>query len=201
MKERCGDWTDANPDKEARADAAYNIREVLEYIDSMKSADGRHRGAAAGDGNIEGITADGDARHGTEAGMLKDFAEQGYSVFDGSHRLHATSDTHVRWDGSNKDNFQWFCGEVGKALFFIPGLSNVLQAVGESRGGAGEVFLAVFDGIAKTLGGGITGLVNSIQNGEISPFQLLWGAYRGAFETAAPPGIGLPDDLHDILGW
>ena len=33
-----------------------------------------------GDGNIEGITKDGDARHGTEAGMVKDFAEKGYGA-------------------------------------------------------------------------------------------------------------------------
>jgi hypothetical protein len=92
------------------------MSKVLEDIDSSKNANGMGRGKAAGDGNIEGITADGDARHGTEAGLLKDFAEKGYDALKVNHTLDTTTDTHVRSDGSNKDNGDWFFDEVGKAL-------------------------------------------------------------------------------------
>ena len=52
------------------------------------SADGRAHRA--------GITHDGDAGHGTEAGNWKDFVEKGYSALKGDHRLDKTSDSHVR---------------------------------------------------------------------------------------------------------
>jgi hypothetical protein len=180
LKKQVGDWTSDNPDPEARADAAYNLVQVLEYIDSSLSADGRDRGEEANNGDITGITKDGDARHGTEAGLLKDFAEQGYSIFDGSHCLQTTNDSHVRWDGSNKDNFQWFVGEVGKALDFLPGLGNVLQAMGESKGGVGGMFLAGLDGIAKTIEGGLGGLLNGLLSGNMDPISLMSDIYEGS---------------------
>lgn len=188
LKQRCGDWTASNPDPESRADAAYNIREVLEYIDSSKSADGRDRGRVAGDGNIEGITAGGQARRGTEAGLLKDFAEQGYSVFDGSHRLHKTNDSHVRWDGSNKDNFQWFLGEVGKTLFFIPGLGNVLRAIGDSKGGIGGMFMAGLEATVKTWEGGAKGLADALKSGNIDPVSVLSQVYNGSIDKSSGNG-------------
>ncbi|GIZ53627.1 hypothetical protein [Noviherbaspirillum aridicola] len=195
LKQRCGDWTANNPDPKSRADAAYNIREVLEYIDSSKSADGRDRGGAAGDGNIEGITKDGDARHGTEAGLLKDFAENGYSVFDGTHRLHRTNDSHVRWDGSNKDNFQWFLGEVGEKLFFIPGVGNILKAIGDSKGGIGGMFSAGLDALLKTFEGGAQGLANALKNGTVDPMSILTQIYAGTINSSNSPGTASPGDI------
>ena len=136
LKKQCGDWTEDNKDPVSRANAAYNISKVLNYIDNAQSRKGNER-ECAGDGNIEGITKDGDARHGTEAGMLKDFAEKGYASLPENRQLDQTNDTHVREDGSNKDNLQWFAGEVGKFFNKIPLLNIVvgptLEAFGEGR--------------------------------------------------------------------
>ena len=136
LKERCGDWTSDNPDPESRADAAYNMAKVLNHIDSSLDRDGNSRGLA--DGDIQGITSSGDARHGTEAGRLKDFAEQGFSVFSSDNRLDQTNDKQVRQDGSNKDNFEHFIDQVGEifsplmqAFSFIPGLDMVGGLAGQ----------------------------------------------------------------------
>ncbi|CAM9275230.1 unnamed protein product, partial [Ectocarpus sp. 12 AP-2014] len=120
LKEQCGDWTSDNTDPESRADAAYNMAKVLNWIDGSNDSDGNSRGLA--DGDIQGITSSGDARHGTEAGKLKDFAEQGFGVFSDDQRLDKTNDKQVRKDGSNKDNFEHFVDQVGEIF------SPVLQA-------------------------------------------------------------------------
>ena len=99
-----GDWTINNPDRDARADAAYNAGKVLNWIDSSLDYDGRSRGGQANNGDLEGITRCGDARHGTPAGMWKDFTEQGYSALRDDHRLDTTQDRHVSPTGANYDN-------------------------------------------------------------------------------------------------
>jgi hypothetical protein len=142
LKERCGDWTEDNPDPEARADAAYNMSQVLEYIDSADNREGGSRGP--GDGDIQGITSSGDARHGTEAGMLKDFGDKGYEALPENHQLDQTNDKYVELDGSNKDNFEKFMDDVGDTfgpLFdvfsFIPGVNMLSNGI-ESFGSEGK---------------------------------------------------------------
>lgn len=167
---------------------------MLEYIDSSKTFDGEDRSKKVrdglGDGNIEGITKDGDARHGTEAGLLKDFAEKGYGALNTEHRLDVTSDTHVKKDGSNKDNFQWFAGEVGKKLWFIPGLSNVLTGIGDSEGGFLGALKGGFGGVLKTWKGAAEGIFGALKGGRINPFSMALGAYKGALgETEAAPKV------------
>lgn len=136
LKERSGDWTSDNTDPESRADAAYNMAKVLNWIDGSNDSKGNSRGLA--DGDIQGITSSGDARHGTEAGKLKDFAEQGFGVFSDDQRLDKTNDKQVRQDGSNKDNFEHFMDQVGEifspvlqAFSFIPGLDMVGGMAGQ----------------------------------------------------------------------
>jgi len=46
-------------------DGAYRASQVLQHIKQSKTSDGKDR---SGD-----VTKDGDARHGTEAGLLQDF--------------------------------------------------------------------------------------------------------------------------------
>ncbi|WP_224246252.1 hypothetical protein [Hyalangium gracile] len=178
-------------DAKQNPDAVYRLAKVLEFIDSAKSADGGDRSNkvqnGTGDGNIEGLTKDGDARHGTEAGMVKDFAEQGYS-FLGEHQLPTTNDTHVKADGSNKDNFQWFAGEAGKHLWFLPGVSNVLTGIGNSEGGVGGVFKGAAEGVLNTWKGAAEGVVGAFTKGRVNPASLLFGAYTGALsQTEAAP--------------
>ncbi|QRK14061.1 hypothetical protein JQX13_42445 [Archangium violaceum] len=179
-------------DSRQNPDAVYRLAKVLEYIDSSMTADGEDRSNKVrdgrGDGNIEGITKDGDARHGTEAGLLKDFAEKGYGALNAEHRLDVTSDTHVKKDGSNKDNFQWFAGEVGKKLWFIPGLSNVLTGIGDSEGGFLGALKGGFGGVLKTWKGVAEGVFGALKGGRINPFSMALGAYTGALgETKAAP--------------
>lgn len=190
LKKRFGDWTADNPDPNARADAAYRAAETLKHIDTLPGANGQHRGAASGDGDISGITKDGDARHGTEAGVLKDFAEKGWEYLEGLKGLPKTKDSHVRMDGTNKDDFQWFLGEVGKKIFFIPGLSNVLQGIGESKNGIGGMFLGGLSAVLKTWEGAASGIVDGLKKGRINPASVLASAYMGALETSMPSEPG-----------
>ena len=72
LKEQVGDF-------EKDADAAYRASQVLEYIETH-DADGKPiTGGDVGNGSIDGITKDGEARHGTEAGRLQDFGKYGFS--------------------------------------------------------------------------------------------------------------------------
>ncbi|RKH66171.1 hypothetical protein [Corallococcus llansteffanensis] len=178
-------------DPKQNADGVYRLTQVLEFIDSAKASTGGDRASKVqngqGDGNIEGITKDGDARHGTEAGMLKDFAEKGYS-FLGDHQLPTTKDTHVKADGSNKDNFQWFAGEAGKALWFLPGVSNVLTGIGNSEGGFKGVLEGAATGYFNTLKGAAEGVVGSITKGRANPASMIFGGVMGALgSTEAAP--------------
>ncbi|MCY1043877.1 hypothetical protein OV208_21350 [Corallococcus sp. bb12-1] len=178
-------------DSKQNPDAVYRLAKVLEFIDSAKASTGGDRSnkvkEGQGDGNIEGITKDGDARHGTEAGMVKDFAEKGYS-FLGEHQLPTTKDTHVKADGSNKDNFQWAAGEAGKALWFLPAVSNVLTGVGNSEGGFKGVVEGAATGYFNTLKGAAEGMIGSITKGRANPASLLFGGAMGALgSTEAAP--------------
>ncbi|WP_437614535.1 hypothetical protein [Erwinia sp. V71] len=152
LKERFGDWTEDNKDPESRADAAYNMARVLNNIKGLNNYEGGERGEVSQNEKIEGITKDGDARHGTEAGVLKDIAEQGLKMLPDNGNLPETSDTHVRKDGTNKDNFQWGMGEIGKVLSNIPILKSVLAPtfnnIGEARN-LGEVFTGGLTGLAE----------------------------------------------------
>lgn len=134
LKKQCGDWEN-EPDPQKRADAAYRVAHVLNYIDCTKTADGKVR-ANTGDGDIQGITKDGDARHGTEAGMLKDFAEQGYGHLPDPEKanLDHTTDTHVNADGSNQDELEWIVKHPGEAIG--KGLKTAGTWIKDNIGGA-----------------------------------------------------------------
>ncbi|QQR48514.1 hypothetical protein JKA73_26325 [Myxococcus xanthus] len=178
-------------DAKQNPDAVYRLAKVLEFIDSAKASNGGDRSNKVqngkGDGNIEGITKDGDARHGTEAGMVKDFAEKGYS-FLGEHQLPTTKDTHVKADGSNKDNFQWFAGEAGKRLWFLPGVSNVLTGIGNSEGGVKGVFEGAAKGYFNTLKGAAEGVIGAVGKGGVNPASMIFGGAMGALgSTEAAP--------------
>ncbi|MCP3060464.1 hypothetical protein LXT21_16915 [Myxococcus sp. K38C18041901] len=178
-------------DAKQNPDAVFRLAKVLEFIDSAKASNGGDRDSKVkggkGDGNIEGITKDGDARHGTEAGMVKDFAEKGYS-FLGEQKLPETKDTHVKADGSNKDNFQWAAGEAGKHLWFLPGVSNVLTGIGNSEGGVKGVFEGAAKGALNTVKGAAEGVLGAVTTGRINPASLILGGAAGALaNTEAAP--------------
>ncbi|WP_248134402.1 hypothetical protein [Pseudomonas sp. W2Jun17] len=180
-----GDWTSNNKDPESRADAAFNAARVLNYIDTSLSTTGEHRGKAHDNGDLEGITRSGDARHGTPAGMWKDFTEQGYSALRHHHRLDSTNDRHVTQGGANKDNLQHVSGKIGKRTWFIPGLSNILLGISDSNAGLAEAVKGAKKGFDKTradgfdqalfsaargnLVGVVQGYVNAVKHNQATP--------------------------------
>ncbi|WP_236275242.1 hypothetical protein [Pseudomonas congelans] len=95
-----------------------------------------------------------------------------------------TKDTHVKEDGSNRDNLPWAAGEAGKALWMVPGVSNVLTGIGDSDGSVGGMIKGGVEGAANTAKGALEGIVGSGGN----PAAMLVGAYTGALsETKAAP--------------
>ncbi|WP_238344533.1 hypothetical protein [Pseudomonas lactis] len=187
-----GDWTSNNKAPEARADAAFNAARVLNYIDTSLSADGEHRGKAHGNGDLEGITRSGDARRGTPAGMWKDFTEQGYYALRDDHRLDSTSDTHVRADGTNKDNLQWVASAAGKRTWFIPGLSNILLGIGNADQGVAGALKGAKDGFDKTRVDGFDQALDSAARGNI------WGVVKG-YASAVNKNEATPEQVKTVL--
>ncbi|GGM19031.1 hypothetical protein GCM10009425_32390 [Pseudomonas asuensis] len=76
LKERVGDF-------EKDADAAYRASQVLEHIERYDGEGKTLSGGDIGDGKINGITKDGEAKNGTEAGRLQDFGKYGFSNLKG----------------------------------------------------------------------------------------------------------------------
>ena len=100
LTKSCGDW-------QHDPDAAYRAVQVVNYIKSCRGADGSDRGSVSTNGKMEGITKGDDARNGTEAGIFKNFGENGYSALPANHCLPPSSDTHVNANGTNQSNDQW----------------------------------------------------------------------------------------------
>ena len=156
------------------------------------SADGEHRGKAHGNGDLEGITRSGDARRGTPAGMWKDFTEQGYSALRDHHRLDSTSDTHVKADGTNKDNLQWAASAAGKRTWFIPGLSNILLGIGNADQGVVGALKGAKDGFDKTRVDGFDQALASAARGNI------WGVVKG-YASAVNKNEATPELVKTVL--
>lgn len=76
LKERVGDF-------DTDSDAAYRAEQVLEHIEKFDSKGERIAGKHVGNGRIDGITPNGDVRHNTEAGRLKDFGKYGFKHLKG----------------------------------------------------------------------------------------------------------------------
>ena len=184
---RLGDWTSNNKDPDARADAAFNAARVLNYIDTSLSSSGEHRGKAHNNGDLEGITSSGDARHGTPAGMWKDFTEQGYPALRDDHRLDSNGDSHVRSDGTNKGNFQWGLGEAGKNTWFFPGLSNILLGAGNGEGTPQGVLGGAWDGFQKTRADGFDEALVGARTGNIT--AIVRGYRKAVVKNEATPQL------------
>jgi len=79
LKWQVGDWTEANPNPDARADAAYNLEKVLRFIDNADDrylSDSRTR-----NGQIDGFFNAGyGIRLKSEASLLSEFSSKGYAA-------------------------------------------------------------------------------------------------------------------------
>ncbi|WP_230684396.1 hypothetical protein [Burkholderia cepacia] len=116
-------------------DQAFKAAALLTNIKSSANRNGDARDASqVGNGKIDGFTKDGDARHGTEAGLLQDVVGGGGHPGGGwahleqtGHKLDETNDSHVNLDGTNKDNLQWGFEQAGKYIgAFFKGIGKSL---------------------------------------------------------------------------
>ncbi|WLS79822.1 hypothetical protein Q3V30_04770 [Erwinia pyri] len=182
LKKQFGDWTANNPDEKSRALAAKNMSYFLNNVKALDNREGGDRGDISTNGKIEGLTKSGDARHGTEAAIVKDVAEQGLDkMFPKDGRLTQTKDEMVNLNGTNKSGFQGLCLKVGRALAFIPGLSNFLTGMGRSEStNPWEVLKGGVVGAAKTAFDALKGVVEGLGKGRLNPIQMLLSAYKGA---------------------
>lgn len=79
LKRQVGDWTDANPNPQARADAAYDLDKVLRFIDNVD--DRTLNGSDSRNGHIDGFSDYGySSLDNSEARLLSRFAQNGYEV-------------------------------------------------------------------------------------------------------------------------
>ncbi|HEY4048480.1 MAG TPA: HrpF/NolX family T3SS translocon protein [Acidobacteriaceae bacterium] len=144
LKKQVGDWTDPKLTPDQRANAAYRASEVLNYIKSSNASDGSTRSSSVkDDGRVDGFTKSGDARHGTEAGALKDFGEQGYGALSQNHALDTTSDKYVNKDGTTKSTAQF----VGDQI--LTGLSDVEKALSQVASFIGDLHIPLISQIAS----------------------------------------------------
>ncbi|MEI2265751.1 hypothetical protein [Erwinia sp. CGal63] len=182
LKKQFGDWTANNPDEKSRALAAKNMSYFLNNVKALDNREGGDRGKISTNGKIEGLTKSGDARHGTEAAIVKDVAEQGLDkAFPKDGRLTTTNDEMVNLNGTNKSGFQGICLKLGKALAFIPGLSNVLTGMGRAEStNPWDVIKGGIVGGVKTAFDALKGVAQGLLTGKVSPVQMLMSAYKGA---------------------
>lgn len=98
-----------------------------------------------------------------------------------------TRDAHVAEKGADKNGLASAAGEVGKALWMVPGLSNVATGIGESDGSVGGMIKGGLEGGVHTAKAAAEGMIGGGGN----PVAMAAGAYTGALsETkAAPEGV------------
>ncbi len=79
LKMQVGDWTTANPEPDARANAAYDLNKVLRFLDNL---DDRHLNAShSRNGQVDGVASDGySILDNSEASLLHAFSRKGYDV-------------------------------------------------------------------------------------------------------------------------
>lgn len=79
LKRQVGDWTEANPAPEARANATYDLGKVLRFLDNLD--DRPLSGSHSRNGKIDGITRNGYSPvDNSEACLLQAFSLKGYEV-------------------------------------------------------------------------------------------------------------------------
>ena len=83
LKALTGDWSENNTNADSRADAAYNIAKVANYLDANPTYNRLDEAFDnIGPGHLTGFTRNG-ANPGTEASALIDFSNRGYTALAG----------------------------------------------------------------------------------------------------------------------
>ena len=83
LKARTGDWSTGNPNAEARANAAYNIAQVANYLNAAPGLNRHHPGSVPElPHTVDGFNA-GEVTPRSEAQALIEFSEKGYAALPG----------------------------------------------------------------------------------------------------------------------
>jgi len=193
LKKQCGDWTDMSKSPQERADAAQRASNVVDYVKNAKDRDGDVRPKdITTNGKIEGFTKDGDARHGTEAGLLQDFGKYGYGHLKPDQRLDQTNDGHVKKNGTNMDNAEYIGHKIldglSKAFNFIGDL--IKNTIGKIPG-LGKVFSALAEIGTKAIGGALHVADTAVIGGDVKKA----GVEMGASLTETAVGFADPTGL------
>lgn len=189
LKKQVGDF-------EHDPDAAFRASEVLKHIKSAKTSDGENRSDDVTDnGKIEGFTKDGDARHGTEAGLLQDFGKHGYSALKDNQTLDKTNDKHVKQDGTNMDNTTFAAHEI------VHGLSEAVGWIGKELDklpGPLKSLLGPLHMISKAASGGLDVADAAISGGDVK--QAGKDMAHGLLSTGAGIIQGAADLVDSTVG-
>ncbi|KAA0015307.1 type III effector HrpK [Salinicola corii] len=181
LEDRVGDF-------DKNADAAYRTVQVLEHVEKFDEDGKRLTSDDIGNGEINGFTSSGDARHGTEAGRLQDFGKYGFTNLKGelNHIDSAADDEDARAEAEGL-GIQWERpedddrsaeeivndSELLKNLGNQSGVKDMLkERVGDFENDADAAYRAVqllehverFDEDGKRIAG------NEVGNGEINGF-------------------------------
>lgn len=79
LKQQTGDWSAANTNPESRANAAYNLAEVANYVDAREGLK-RQDASQQHDQLLQGFGQFGSVSAGSEAQLLKAFSVKGYAA-------------------------------------------------------------------------------------------------------------------------
>ena len=198
LKKNCGDWTDPKLTPDQRADAAYRANEVIKYVKSSAAYDGTGRSSdVTDDGRIDGFTSSGDARHGTEAGMLKDFGEKGYGALPESHCLDTTTDPHVKKDGTTIEGAAYIAKAIGDVFLKI--ISTVEHIASQVLGVLADLKIPGISQLAAAASVGAEAIAGAadigktaLDGGDVAEAakQAAIGIGEQAISTLTAPGVG-----------
>ncbi|AHG41502.1 Pathogenicity locus protein hrpK [Pseudomonas syringae CC1557] len=90
------------------SNAAFRAVQLLEHIETFDANGDRLAGKDIGNNRIDGYTSSSDARHGTEAGRLKDFGKDGFSSLRGKlHETRSAANDPATREQAEKLGIQW----------------------------------------------------------------------------------------------
>lgn len=184
-------------DIETDADAAYRAAQVLEHIEKLDESGNRVADGDIGNDEVNGFSRGGDAYHGTEAGRLKDFGENGFGFLKGELRdipsasedpeaRSQAEDLGIRWERPDGDDRS--AEDIVDGSDLLKNLGNqsdvkemLKERVGDFENDADAAYRAdqVLQHIERFDGDGQNIVGSDVGNGEVNGFSRGGEAYNG----------------------
>ncbi|HEX6703385.1 MAG TPA: HrpF/NolX family T3SS translocon protein [Albitalea sp.] len=198
LKQRYGDWDNANLSDAERKQAAYNASRHVGMCKNKNDYEGGDRGKVETNGKLEGCTKGGQIRAGTEMAALKDSLkgtgeeqDKNASAILGNPNLAKTNDGHVRKDGTVMSNAQYvghkILGGLKKAAGWIGGVLDKLPGPLKFIGGPINM-------LSKAVSGGLGVADAAVSGGNVKQAAKEWG--HGLLKT----GSGIVSSMGQVLG-